>query len=50
VDVAANAPEAGQEDGCGLSNAPPAPPRERVVDAASFLSPRQTTKEADQQG
>jgi Phage integrase family len=33
VDVAANAPEASQEDGCGPSNAPAAPPRGRAVDA-----------------
>ena len=32
ADVAANAPEASQEDGCGLSNAPPTPPRGRAVD------------------
>ncbi|MHB8642675.1 MAG: tyrosine-type recombinase/integrase [Gaiellaceae bacterium] len=34
VDVAPNAPEASQEDGCGLSIAPPAAPRGHQVDAA----------------
>jgi integrase len=34
VDVDAHASEASQEDGCGLSNAPAAPPRGRPADAA----------------